>query len=159
MTTNSAIQKACNDILIAANLGYPISWPGINFTPPTSGYWLVVTHLPNRGVDDRLANDSHVSPQGIYQVTVNSRPTSEINLREVAEQVQQVFRKGTAVVFTDEIANDGATLELDFATEYYFYSPIYTESTRIRVTRHPYTTSAMYVDDHMELAVTVEYSE
>lgn len=129
MTTNSAIQKAFNDILIAADLGYPIAWPGINFTPPTSGYWLVVSHLPNRGIDDRIANDGHVSPQGIYQVTVNSRPTSEINLREVAESVMAVFPKGTVI------------------------------DSPIRVTRHPYTTSVQYVDDRMELAVTVEYSE
>lgn len=129
MTTNSAIQKACNDILIAAALGYPIAWPGISFTPPTSGYWLVVTHLPNRGVDDRLANDSHVSPQGIYQVTVNSRPTSEINLREVAESVMAVFPKGTPII------------------------------PPLRVTDPPYDRGVMYLEDRMELVVTVEYSE
>ena len=129
MTTNSEIQSAMNGILSAASLGHPISWPGINFTPPESGYWLEVMHLPNRGVDDQLANDGHVSPQGIFQVIVAGRPGSEISLREVAETVQGVFPKGTEIV------------------------------APIRATRHPYTTNVQYMDDCAELAVTIEYSE
>ena len=129
MTTNSQIQSALNGILSAASLGYPISWPGINFAPPESSYWLEVMHLPNRGVDDQLANDGHVSPQGIYQVMVVGRPGSEIALRQAAESVQAAFPKGTNVV------------------------------DAVRVTRHPYTTNVQYESDRMELAVTIEYSE
>lgn len=129
MTTNSAIQASFNTILSNAALGYQISWPGLNFTPPESGYWLEVMHMPNRGVDDWLANDSIVSPQGIYQVMVVGRPGSEIALRQVAESVQAVFPKGTEIV------------------------------APIRVTRHPYTTNVQYMDDRAELAVTIEYSE
>ena len=127
--SNSTIQTALNDILIAAGLSYPISWPGINFTPPTSGAWLEVTFLPNRGVDDRLANDGHVSPQGIYQIVCVSRPQSELQLRTVAEQVMAAFPKGTPI------------------------------SGNVRVGRHPYTGTLQTEDDRMSIAVTIEYSE
>ena len=127
--TNSTIQTALNDILIAASLGYPIAWPGIDFTRPDSGEWLEVTFLPNRGVDDRLANDSEVSPQGIYQVVVASRPQSEIRLRVVAQTVQAVFTKGTRI------------------------------ADNVRVTRHPYTGTLQAESSRMSIAVTVEYGE
>jgi len=129
MTANSAIETALNQILEAAALGYPVAWPGIDFTPPANGEWLEVIYLPNQGVDDRLADDGYVSPQGIYQVTVASRPQSEIKLREAAEAVQAVFPKGTRI------------------------------SGNIRVGSHPYTSSARIEDDRMRLPVTVEYSE
>ena len=127
--TNSTIQSALNDILIAASLGYPISWPGLDFTPPASGAWLEVTFLPNRGVDDRLANDGHVSPQGIYQVTAVSRPESELQLRSVAEEVQAAFPVGTNI------------------------------TGNVRITRYPYTGTLQSMDDRMSIAVTIEYSE
>lgn len=129
MTANSAIETALNEILEAAVLGLPISWPGLDFTPPTSGNWLEVNFLPNRGVDDRLANDGYVSPQGIYQVAAVSRPQSELRLRAVAEQVQAAFPKGTRI------------------------------SGNIRVGSHPYTTSVLIEADRMRLPVTIEYSE
>lgn len=129
MTTNSTIQNALDGILIAASLGYPIAWPGQDFTPPASGYWLEVTYLPNRGVDDRLANDGHVSPQGIYQVSVVSRPVPELQLRAVAETVQSAFSPGTSI------------------------------TGNVRVTRAPYTTSMQSEQDRVRLSITIEYSE
>jgi hypothetical protein len=127
--SNSTIQTALNDILIAASLGYDIAWPGLPFTPPTSGAWLEVTFLPNRGVDDRLANDGHVSPQGIYQIVCVSRPQSELKLRSVAEQVMAAFPKGTPI------------------------------SGNVRVGSHPYTGTLRSDADRMSIAVTIEYSE
>jgi hypothetical protein len=127
--SNSTIQTALNDILIAASLGYDIAWLGLPFTPPTSGAWLEVTFLPNRGVDDRLANDGHVSPQGIYQIVCVSRPQSELKLRAVAEQVMAAFPKGTPI------------------------------SGNVRVGSHPYTGTLRSEADRMSIAVTIEYSE
>jgi len=31
----------------AASKGLPVAWPGINFTPPTTGAWLEVSWFPN----------------------------------------------------------------------------------------------------------------
>ncbi|MCK2149534.1 DUF4128 domain-containing protein [Marinobacter alexandrii] len=142
MTANSAIKSSFDQILEAAALGYAISWPGptgtdaagnaVNpFETPTGAgaVWLEVTFMPNRGVDDRLANDGYVSPQGMYQVTVVGRPQPEIRLRVVAEQVQAAFPKGTRI------------------------------SGNIRVGSHPYTTSVLIEADRMRLPVTIEYSE
>lgn len=127
--SNSTIQTALNDILIAAALPYTRSYPGLSFTPPDTGEWLEVTFLPNRGVDDRLANDGHVSPQGIYQIVCVSRPQSELQLRAVAEQVMAAFPKGTPI------------------------------SGNVRVGSHPYTGTLRSDADRMSIAVTIEYSE
>lgn len=127
--SNSTIQTALNDILIAAALPYPRSYPGLSFTPPDTGEWLEVTFLPNRGVDDRLANDGHVSPQGIYQIVCVSRPQSELQLRTVAEQVMAAFPKGAPI------------------------------SGNVRVGSHPYTGTLRVEGDRMSIAVTIEYSE
>lgn len=35
----------------------PVAWPGINFTPPTTGSWLEVAWFPNQTADKGLAND------------------------------------------------------------------------------------------------------
>jgi len=127
--TNSTIQTALNDILVAADLGYDISWPGLPFTPPDSGEWLEVTFLPNRGVDDRLANDGHVSPQGIYQIAVVSRPQPEIPLRQAVESVAAAFPKGTPV------------------------------AGNVRVAYPPYSGSVRVEGDRMRVVLTIEYSE
>lgn len=129
MATNSQILSAFYGVLHGSSLGYPISWPGYNFTPPSQGFWLEVSFLPNRGVDDRLADDGHVSPQGILQITVCGRPGDEVALREVAEEVQQVLPKGTPIL------------------------------PPLRVTRSPYTLSVIYAKDRMMLPVSVEYTE
>jgi hypothetical protein len=157
--SNSTIQTALNDILIAASLGYDIAWPGLPFTPPDTGEWLEVTFLPNRGVDDRLANDGHVSPQGIYQIVCVSRPQSELKLRAVAEQVMAAFPKGKEILFSSEIGNEGATLELDFVNQFYFLEPVFTFRSHVRVGSHPYTGTLRSEADRMSIAVTIEYSE
>lgn len=127
MISNATIQAAFNDLLIAANLGYPVSWPGLSFTPPDSGVWFEAKFLPNRGVDDRLSNQGHVSPQGIYQITVFSRPQSEIKLREAVEIVAAAFPAGTAVTgsvrttkrpFSGVMQSDGDRVSVALSIEY-----------------------------------------
>ena len=127
--TNQQIQKALNDLLIAASLGYDIAWPGLNFTPPESGVWLEVTFLPNRGIDDGLANDSDVVPQGIYQVMAVARPgTGLFPVTNAAQSVIDSLPKGTNI------------------------------AGLVRVHRHPYQGSAIKEGDRVMIPVTIEYS-
>ena len=127
--TNQQIQKALNDLLISASLGYDIAWPGLNFTPPESGVWLEVTFLPNRGIDDGLANDSDVVPQGIYQVMAVTRPGNGLfPVTNAAQSVIDALPKGTNI------------------------------SGLVRVHRHPYQGSAIKDSDRVMIPVTIEYS-
>lgn len=128
MTTNAQIQRAFADAIIAAALGYPLSFPGVNFTPPDSGIWLEVSFLPNTGIDDRLAYDGEVVPQGIIQVMAVMRPGEGIaSLTAAAESVINAFPSGT-----------------------YLSSPV-------RVVRKPYQGSAIQEGDRLMIPVTIEY--
>lgn len=129
MTTNSQILTALNDTLVAAALGYPISWPGIDFTPPDAEEWLEVRFLPNVAIDQWIANDSDTSPRGIYQIEVFSRPQSELKIQAIVEAVQAVFPKGTSI------------------------------SGNVRVSRPPYASALDIEPDRMSVAVTIKYSE
>lgn len=96
--TNKQIQTAFNDALIAASLGYPIAFPGVDFTPPQTGVWLEVSYLPNQGIDDGVNANSSRVPRGIYQVMVFDRPGSGVyDALDAAAQVQAVFPKLSAV--------------------------------------------------------------
>lgn len=129
MTTNTAILTALNDILVNAALSYPIGWPGINFTPPTDGEWLEVRFLPNRGIDQWIANDSDVSPQGIYQIEVFSRPQSELKLQVAIDAVSALYPKGTKL------------------------------ADNVRVSKPPYSSVLDIQSDRMSVSISIEYSE
>lgn len=128
MTTNSTIQNALDGILIAASLGYPIAWPGQDFTPPDSGYWLEVTFLPNRGYDNGVNGNSTLIPQGLYQIAVASRPVPEIQIRNVTDTVMAEYVKGSTVVDS------------------------------IQISRHPYTGTMQSEQDRVRINITIEYS-
>ena len=127
--TNAQIQKALFDLLIAANLGYPTSWPGLDFTAPASGVWLEVSFFPNEGIDDGLGYDSTTIPQGIFQVTAATRPGDGVfPVTNAAQEVQAVFSKGTTI------------------------------STPVRVQRSPYQMDPIFEGDRMMIPVTITYS-
>ena len=129
MPTNNEIKSALFTLLSDADLGYPIAWPGVDFTPPASGYWLEVSFFPNRGYDDGISASSTVTPEGIFQVNAVTRPGGGVmGVGLVAAQVQAAFAKGTQV------------------------------KDRVHVSRHPYQTEADKMDDRMMIAVTIEYS-
>lgn len=88
-----------------APLGYPISWEGVNFTPPASGYWLVVTMMPNEGEQPGLPNDSEYLPEGLIQVEAFTRPgTGVIGLDAVAQEVIDALPAGASIEGSVRIA-------------------------------------------------------
>lgn len=125
---NSDITKAFFDLIIAANLGIPVSFEGIKFEQPASGQWLELSILPNDGIDQSLAGNN-VLAQGIFQVNVCDRPnTGLIPLQQLSETVAALFNKNTLV------------------------------SGLVRVARKPYTSSALSLDDKLVIPLTIEYS-
>lgn len=127
--TNNQIKTAFYDLLSAANLGYPISWPGVDFTPPASGYWLEVMFFPNEGLDNGLRYADTVIPRGLFQVSSVTRPgKGSVGLGSVAEEIRATFPKGTQIV------------------------------DMVRVIRQPWDMELEPQDDRMMIVVTVEYS-
>ena len=127
--TNTQIQSALYDILIAANLGYPIAYPGIDFTPPASGVWLEVTLFPNEGIDSGLGYSSTTIPQGIFQVSAVDRPGNGVfPVTNAAQEVQSAFPKGTTI------------------------------AESVRVQRSPYQMDPIFEGDRLYIPVTIPYS-
>ena len=126
--TNSDILNAFNAILSAANLGYPIAWPGVKFTPPATGVWLEVAFFPNTGRQDGLANSAQLTPEGMYQVSCYMRPGSGIDpIEKAASAIRATFPKGRVITGS------------------------------VRVTRTPYDMSLSQDGDRMAIAVTIPY--
>ena len=126
--TNSDILNACNAILSAANLGYPIAWPGVDFTPPAKGEWLEVAFFPNTGRQNGLGNDAQLTPEGMYQVTCYTRPGSGVgSLQTAADAVRATFPKGRIMTGS------------------------------VRVTRTPYDIQFDQGSDRIAIAVTIPY--
>lgn len=70
----------------------PIAWPGVNFTPPSSGMWLEVRFFPNEPNNISLSGKQQYI--GFMQVSVFVRPGSGIaSAISEAEAVQAHFPK------------------------------------------------------------------
>lgn len=79
-----------------AALGYDIAWPGVDFEPPATGYWLEPVVIRGDGIDIGLPYDSTFSPNGTLRVGVCCRPGNGIvGLSLVAAQVIAALPKGT----------------------------------------------------------------
>ena len=75
--------------------GAPIAWPGVNFTPPDSGFWMEARHFPNETENQSWEATSKNAYMGFCQVSVNTRPGSGIiALSGLAEDVIDHFPKG-----------------------------------------------------------------
>ncbi|HEY7885572.1 MAG TPA: phage tail terminator-like protein [Cellvibrionaceae bacterium] len=137
--TNNQIFTGFADKLNTAALGYPIAWPGgvgqnaagvydPNFSAPATGFWLEVNHFPNRGRDEGLAYDSSYVPEGIIQVYVCDRPGEGIiPANAIVDQLLAVFPKGETL------------------------------SGSVRISRKPYPTERMDMDDRFMIPVVFEY--
>ena len=126
--TNNDILDAFNAILSAANLGYPIGWPAVNFTPPETGAWLEVAFFPNTGRQDGLANSAKLTPEGMYQVTCYMRPGAGVGqIQSEADAVRATFPKGRIITGS------------------------------VRVTRTPYDMQIEQGSDRIAIAVTIPY--
>ena len=126
---NSQILESFFTLMTDAAFGYPIAYEGIKFCPPDSGPWLELSFLPNEGIDQSLSSDSVLS-QGILQVNVCNRPnTGIIELNQIAETVMALFPKSTSIFGL------------------------------VRVSRSPYTSSVITLDDRQILPISISYSE
>ncbi len=130
MQTNSDIYQAFIDKMNTEFGGtFSISYEGYSFTPPASGVWLEVKHLPNNGIDQSI-NGSGVLAQGMFQVNVvNRKEKGIISLQNVAELVQVAFPKASNI------------------------------TGLCRVSRAPYQSTPLTMDDRLIIGVTIPYSE
>ena len=109
-------------------LGYPIGWPGVNFTPPGSGYWLEVTLFENSPLQPYLGNDDGPLLQGMIQVLACTRPGSGlVGVSGVADQVVAALPKGTRI------------------------------NSAAKINRHPYRMADDVEDARVVIPVTAEY--
>lgn len=73
----------------------PISWPGVNFTPPATGIWWEAMMFPNEPVNLTMDNDTaeHI---GFFQVLVCYRPGVGVMAPIInAAAIQSALSKGT----------------------------------------------------------------
>lgn len=127
--TNNDIKSALFARLSSAALGYPIAWPGIDFTPPAVGHWLEVEFFPNEPLDQGLGYSSAEVPRGLFQISAASRPNDGvIGLGDVAQEIETLYPKGTTI------------------------------TGKARVVKHPYQMGSIKMDDRILIPVTIEYS-
>lgn len=126
--TNSAIFQALSTTLNASGLGYPVAWPGVDFTPPATGVWLEVLFFPNQPLDPTLSS-AGIIPRGFLQIEACTRPGGGIqSAQEAAEAVLAVFPKLTSI------------------------------SGLVRVYQTPYAAAPLVDGDRISVPVTISYS-
>ena len=127
--TNTTIATALFSQLTAAALGYPIAWPGTDFTPPASGIWLEPMVIPNTGIDNGLAPTDGTVAQGLFQVAVYDRPGRGIlEVNRAADDVKAAFLKNATI------------------------------TGLVRVQRNPWSFEIQPDDDRLSVIVTIPYT-
>jgi len=127
--TNTTIATTLFGQLAASSLGYPIAWPGTDFTPPSTGVWLEPMVMPNTGIDNGLAPTDETVPQGLFQVAVYDRPGRGIlAVNRAADEVKAAFIKNATII------------------------------NLIRVQRNPWSFEIQPEDDRLSVIVTIPYS-
>jgi hypothetical protein len=127
--TNNEIAGSLFSTLAGAPLSHPIAWPGRNFAPPETGYWLEVLFMPNQGIDNGLAPTDATVPQGIFQVNVFARPGAGIiGINTLAGQIKALYPKNATI------------------------------AGLVRVQRHPYSVEINSEPDRLMIMVTVPYT-
>lgn len=80
----------------AASIGLPCSYPGISFTPPTSGSWLELQWFPNQTQNYGMEDDGPSLMQGFGQLAACYRPGAGIMVgTQLTDQIIAAFAKGT----------------------------------------------------------------
>lgn len=154
--TNNQIYMAAVTILDNSALTYPVSYPGFNFTPPSSGVWLEVEFFPNTGLDNGLRYADTVIPQGIYQVACVSRPGAGLDaIHAAADEIRSLYDKGKVLIYYRDLIE--YSLYLDFEEQEYRLENFASENG-VRVIREPYDMELETMDDRLMVVVTVEYS-
>src|SRR5690606_2309395 len=74
------------------------AYPGIGFTPPSSGAWLELQWFPNQTQNYGVANDAPSFLQGFAQLSVCYRPGGGIvSGSALTDQIIAAFAKGTVI--------------------------------------------------------------
>jgi hypothetical protein len=74
----------------------PVSFPGINFTPPAAGAWLEFQWFPNQTQNYGMADDGPSLLQGFGQLSACYRPgTGIITGTTITDYIIAAFGKGT----------------------------------------------------------------
>ena len=124
MTIRTELMK----LVQAAGFTQPIAWPGVNFTPPSSGAWLQVSLFENEPLQPGTANTAAVGLRGTLQISACGRPgTGFAALDTLADSVIAEFAKGTPVLSAS------------------------------RVIRTPYKLGDITADDKLMIPVRIEY--
>jgi hypothetical protein len=129
MTTNTEITQFFFEAVDGAALGYPIAYPSIKFTPPSNGNWLELSFMPNTGIDHGLSSDRTIK-QGILKINIGGKPNGGlIPLQNISDTVAAIFPKNSILV------------------------------DLVRISRSPYNTDIISLDDRQLLPLTIMYSE
>lgn len=100
------IEEAFFASVAAAFPSLPVSYPGVNFTPPDHGQWLEVTIFRSEPANQPLGNTRGVD-QGIMQITVCERPgRGMIPVRNAANAVIGAYPKGYTFASFHRIVNN-----------------------------------------------------
>ena len=128
MTTNAEITQAFFEVVDGAGLGLPIAYPSITFTPPSSGQWLELSFMPNSGIDQGLSSPTLIS-QGLLQVNICGKTNCGlIPLQTTSDTVAALFPKNSVL------------------------------SGLVRISKTPYSTDIISLDDRQILPLTIMYS-
>ena len=93
--TDSDIITAAFTRLTAISNAPPIAWPGLNFTPPTSGIWWEAAIFPNEPRNLTMGEDT-AEHLGFLQIQVCYRPGVGLMMPTLnAEAIIASFPKGT----------------------------------------------------------------
>jgi len=112
--TNRQIAQALFSTLQAGAPGYPIGWPGLEFTAPTTGPWLEVQFMPNQGIDNGLAPTDATVPQGIFQVNVFARPGDGIiGMNEIADEIKALYPKSATITGLVRVQRNPWSMEIE----------------------------------------------
>ena len=129
MTTNVQIAKSFFEIVRDAGLGLPNSHPTITFDPPDEDNWLELSFMPNTGINQGIESGT-VLKQGLLQVNIAGKPNGGLlPLETIADTVAALFAKNSIL------------------------------SGNVRISRTPYTTDIISLDDRQLLPLTIMYSE
>ena len=98
MATDKDILEAALTHMASLVTSLPIAWPGVSFTPPSSGMWFEVRHFPNEPDHFGYGDDAKQDYRGFLQVSVfTADKAGLITPTEEAEKIVAHFAKGTAL--------------------------------------------------------------
>ena len=104
------IEEAFSDAIHADFTALPVAYPGVNFTPPTSGQWLEVAVFRNPEANQPIANRRGVE-QGILQIVLCGRAGIGVRaLLPLMNQVRALYPKGRAFASGHRIVDNANVL-------------------------------------------------